>query len=657
MNSKWLAGFVLLTLSTLGQATTRYTVPTNSEVREWAQARAKTHKGLHDKMDEIEDSFRIAFIPGILGSQLQIGDFTYGKDPIDARKLMFQPGDYAQSQTLNSFKAQLGPVFSKKVDIYGSGLDLLHTATGQKELVEFSYDWRNDIDKIADEFQKFAQTRLKNKRVIVVAHSMGGVVAWHWKNKYRQNRPFAMPALVTLGSPLLGSCEPARMLIDGYAAPIGSPFYEQWASHLVFGKARAATLVFPSVYQLLPAYDEKNPCVRIKRKNAYYPFNHHEPGAWLGREDYGAAGRFHTESGLSEKAYKQRIEAAVQSGKRFRMDFDPKQYDDDVYLLYSSNYDMAESYPVITTGDKWLSIEKKNQLSKRGDGRVRHESATNDGNFIAAQGGLWPLTSEHGQLLSDQSFGTFVDHFLRRLIADVKVKLLIGYAVRVPELRKEIIARGWTPRSSAGSPGLMRDPEIAQAQTRIAEHNLQLVKATATEVLGDSAPDFDDPVRALIAVADINEAGLHDNFLEFLSTRPLTQDEKVAMALYESAKVLDPGKVDPVVMNKLGALILREDRPSEAADVLFAAATMPASPHSPELAATIRGQILTNLGLAYERVGAPGAALKAYKGAVALGDFKARVLTIELERGRSDIPISTFAYKPPKGSSCDFGVC
>ena len=62
----------------------------------------------------------------------------------------------------------------KKEDIYGKGFDNLSKALGGKEPKTFPYDWRRDLSEVADDFERFAQTNLKGKKGVVLAHSMGG---------------------------------------------------------------------------------------------------------------------------------------------------------------------------------------------------------------------------------------------------------------------------------------------------------------------------------------------------------------------------------------------------------------------------------------------------------------------------------------------------
>src|SRR5207244_6194499 len=109
------------------------------------------------------------------------------------------------------------------IDVHSQLLDEIAGIAGDEgEVIEFAYDWRHDIDQIAGWLDKTLREKWRDKirgaRLTIVAHSMGGVVAWVWKNRYyhRDEKDFELSRLVLLGSPLQGSCDMLRMLLEGY---------------------------------------------------------------------------------------------------------------------------------------------------------------------------------------------------------------------------------------------------------------------------------------------------------------------------------------------------------------------------------------------------------------------------------------------------------
>ncbi len=131
----------------------------------------------------------------------------------------------------------------------------LHDRFDLNELnyLEFGYDWRRDFRQAAANLATEIDQRLAlldsyvgRAEVIVVAHSMGGLVARHWLDEH--NGAERCRGLITLGTPFRGSPKAARMLSGGYV----------WRS---IGSRRFADLLraFPAVHQLLPIY----PCVYV----------------------------------------------------------------------------------------------------------------------------------------------------------------------------------------------------------------------------------------------------------------------------------------------------------------------------------------------------------------------------------------------------------
>jgi len=140
-----------------------------------------------------------------------------------------------------------------KIDGYGVVGDYLvkrlRTVPGDS-YVEFAYDWRLDNrvaaqdlrDRIAVWLAARRQTH-PNARVVLVAHSMGGLVARYYLEVlggWRDAR-----ALVTFGTPYRGSLNALETLSNGLTK--------------AFGLVDLSDLVrsFPSIHQLLPIY----PCV------------------------------------------------------------------------------------------------------------------------------------------------------------------------------------------------------------------------------------------------------------------------------------------------------------------------------------------------------------------------------------------------------------
>jgi pimeloyl-ACP methyl ester carboxylesterase len=464
-----------------------FTIPSSKEFMSWVNGAAINNKDLRQKLKSIDDNYEIVFIPGILGSRLTIGDYIYGEHPTRTDKLIFDKKQEVIAETLNKFQAIINLKaieFKTKVDIYGSGLDDLKACYKGRDAKVFAYDWRNDIRNIADKFQEHSKDKdklnLSGKRVIIIAHSMGGIVAWQWKNTYKEDRPFTLVALVLIGSPIQGSCEPAKMLVEGYSAPVDASIFEHVASHLVFEDAHPAIFTFPSVFQLLPQYSDESPCLKLKiLTGEELNQDHHLVDTWLGRDggSYKLGGindskrkDFFKKVGIDNETYLARVKDAIKAGKDFRADFDLAQHDDHVYYLYSKKIWMPQLYPIVTNSEGWLSLDTDSiakYSNSAGDGRVPYKSAINDGYASRLHGPTVILTEEHGKLLSDKNFPTFVAQDINDIIGEAKIIELAAFASNNPNLRREMETRNWLFDPKYPTNSFVKDEVFSSAVKKI----------------------------------------------------------------------------------------------------------------------------------------------------------------------------------------------
>lgn len=112
---------------------------------------------------------------------------------------------------------------------------------------EFPYDWRRDNRVVARQLKRLVDRRLPQWRtssgagdakVILLAHSMGGLVARHYLELLEGWRDCR--ALVTFGTPYRGSLNALDFLVNGYKK--------------AFLDLSEVMRSFTSVYQLLPIY-------------------------------------------------------------------------------------------------------------------------------------------------------------------------------------------------------------------------------------------------------------------------------------------------------------------------------------------------------------------------------------------------------------------
>ena len=148
------------------------------------------------------------------------------------------------------------------IDVYG-GISRMITETFDvvpgETYIEFPYDWRRDNRVAARQLQRLVDEKLHAQRqrnpdakVILIGHSMGGLVArWYLEclGGWQDTR-----ALITFGTPHRGSLNAVDFLVNGFVKKLG-PLKVADLSRLL----RSLT----SVYQLLPIY----PCVDVGAGN------------------------------------------------------------------------------------------------------------------------------------------------------------------------------------------------------------------------------------------------------------------------------------------------------------------------------------------------------------------------------------------------------
>jgi pimeloyl-ACP methyl ester carboxylesterase len=119
----------------------------------------------------------------------------------------------------------------------------------------YPFDWRADLDRLGRAFARVLE-REGSKKVLVVGHSMGGLVA---RAALRYDRKRHIARLVQLGAPNNGSFAPVQALRAVYPTvrKIAALDRGNDAEHL----ARTVFRTLPGLYQLLPSpalYTERN---------------------------------------------------------------------------------------------------------------------------------------------------------------------------------------------------------------------------------------------------------------------------------------------------------------------------------------------------------------------------------------------------------------
>lgn len=175
----------------------------------------------------------VIFLPGILGSkitcqghilwlQLPPADFADMQLLADGRTNAGKPGSCnADAGVQPGFDGILQSALGN--DAYGGAVKFLQDAAGS-HAYGYPYDWRKGVDLAAaglGDLIKATQNETGAQKVVLLAHSMGGLVARYYIDD--QERAKNVARLLTVGTPYWGAPQSSFALLDGdTGTPTGS---------------------------------------------------------------------------------------------------------------------------------------------------------------------------------------------------------------------------------------------------------------------------------------------------------------------------------------------------------------------------------------------------------------------------------------------------
>ena len=204
----------------------------------------------------------VVVIPGIGGSELadSSGKRVYGASVSCVVARLCEPSVLDRNNELTPV-GLVGPhslVAKQLVTGYdgllsgitkGLGLSSGRVVTAGAELVDpdatvvaFPYDFRRSVEQIANDLDRVVRERAQGRRVVLVAHSMGGLIAsWWWAFL---SEGIEVDQIITLGTPYRGAAKALDVLVNGMR--IG-PFDVRQA-------VTDTVRTWDSVFDLLPHY-------------------------------------------------------------------------------------------------------------------------------------------------------------------------------------------------------------------------------------------------------------------------------------------------------------------------------------------------------------------------------------------------------------------
>ena len=417
-----------------------------SSVKQILEALARTsakHPDYDAALKRLNKGVGLVFVPGILGSTLEsptVGKI-WGFGIPDPSKLAL-PANLIDPGSASDVKAQLAESVMG-VSLYGEAMKMIRASAGKagiapERIVACGYDWRRDIRSGARDLQDCVDNAPElagADALVIVAHSMGGLVTWAWLQEKAAGGELPngvrVLGVAVLGSPLAGSCEIVRMVASGYVQPEANEQYVRgtwlalrWndikamkdrvvnaVSALFSDSIRPLVLTWPGAMDLSPPPAAS----RYDRNCALVPLNpddlgdsriltHYMPSFWTG--PLGAD----MMKGVKLPAT---LDATLRQAAQFRSGFKATTLASPTYLYASQAWMTPGQAPVDASQNYRLA--NASWVPEQGDGRVPFVSAVPEG-VAAAE--VLPLYSVHGNLPEDEIFHSmFFGERLPRVLA------------------------------------------------------------------------------------------------------------------------------------------------------------------------------------------------------------------------------------------------
>lgn len=373
-------------------------------------------------------SIAIVFVPGILGSKLTApsGNAIFGdlNDFSTVIQRLALPPNLIDENVDSGITAEVLLELAGQ-DVYRTAMDKMKgwTRDHQISFKACGYDWRRDIRSGSKELDRCLNSLPPGiTDIVLIAHSMGGLVTWNWEQQYKNNNPRKLNVVLTviLGSPLRGSCEIIRMIESGYIQPTPQDRYardpsisffsnekerlvgalENYVTGSLTDGIRPLLLTWPGAIEMSPPRVDDpthTECIGITRNNGQLSTSYYDMDFWRSPAgmDMLRRGR-----GASYPIPNSAADVLAKANE-FRSNFKAKKLRSPAWL-YSSQFWLVPDHAIFDpTSDTISEVDKWG--TQNGDGRVPYDSATNftgDKIFSYQQG----VGSIHGDLATDADF-------------------------------------------------------------------------------------------------------------------------------------------------------------------------------------------------------------------------------------------------------------
>ncbi|MBL7019236.1 MAG: hypothetical protein ISR86_01725 [Nitrospinaceae bacterium] len=398
-------------------------------------------------------------VPGILGSRLTKNEtIIWGEK--SAKRLAYDFSDSQGYKTRNPVDADfmysfIAPLWFDNADIYETGYDAIKYVLQNSDvpLLPFGYDWRQPIEGSArdlDEKIKNAwRDELADRELVLIAHSMGGLVVTWWYHKFylpnKSSYPFnVLRQTIFLGTPHSGSPALLATLIEGYHRETEPGWIAAGIDDHIFKNLNKDVITFPSVFELLPGATDR---VKIQKPSGlsgplpkWNKVDHFNYKKWadfdwleISRRLNGIPDRPRGDPNqikndpVKKEALKQYLEfyekkigPLLAHGRDFQRALAKLPLIDSALYFYTESQKTPTSIKVIPSG-RLTERTYKTEIKKvefSGDGSVPTEVAQNSGKEVTSFE-IWSYNTiqtvkPHGELLADWRFRQFIRNFLEK---------------------------------------------------------------------------------------------------------------------------------------------------------------------------------------------------------------------------------------------------
>lgn len=372
------------------------------------------------------------FIPGIMGSKLEIKDPAgsgkylpiWGRVGIrdltaDTNYLHYDP---AQKNRIQASPLHEIELMRQHFDIYGDFITTMTNLdwTGLKHFLPFGYDWRQDNRQSAKDFDDKIKSewldQLTGRPVVVIAHSMGGLVfKWWYRNHYMGNEKdygFSIDRVFFLGTPHSGSPTALGAVCEGYNLLSQYGSWMQGVDQRTLSRAlNNHAFTFPSVYQLLPIdenmityMDENIPGFKERKVNIF------SAEIWK-RMNWPKNDTL----GVSRDQFYQTLQPLLDQARNFHEDIRKNPMVENGVYFFSFNHETPTGLKVVRNNKDRIRCQIDKE-KKGGDGTVPTDIARNwdqRPEFERCKS----LTDRHMDLPKDPQFLYYVASFQERFDA------------------------------------------------------------------------------------------------------------------------------------------------------------------------------------------------------------------------------------------------